>query len=169
MRGAQTYFDNQLIAHLTVSNGARGFGGPGGGGGGPMGGGGGRRGGPGTGGPGGGRGMSEEGQPPVRQIRVTSMGSLVLYLALENQSKENLDVHVLEVNSVLGNFGVRPDHLLLAPGQTAEPDPMISSLGVNSAEITVNVTLKLGDKIEKHTIVVRAIDRPSPAPASTHS
>ena len=46
------------------------------------------------------------------------------------------------MNSDLGNFAVRPSKISVSPGQTAEPDPMISQLGVTSDEFPVTVRLR---------------------------
>ncbi len=63
-------------------------------------------------------------------------------LKLQNRGTETLEIEILEVNSDLGNFAVRPAKISVPPGETAEPDPMISQLGVTSDEIPVKVTLK---------------------------
>jgi hypothetical protein len=83
-----------------------------------------------------------------------------LHLKLENKSKSVYQVEIQEFDSDLGNFAVEPSLLSLAPGQVAEPDPMISQLGVTSDDIPVKVTLRLGDKIESQTIPVKNLAAP---------
>ncbi len=71
-------------------------------------------------------------------------------------------VEVVDFSSDLGNFAVYPSILALAPNQTAEPEPMISQLGVTSDEIPVKVSLRLEKKLESRTIMVKnLLDQPS--------
>lgn len=149
MQGTSEFFDGELVATVTVSRGiGRGqSGGPGSGGGGSA------RGARGGRGGGGGRagpppnlaGMEPEQATAYQNARM-ALGSplppVTTRLKLENRGKETLEIEILEVNSDLGNFAVRPAKISVAPGQTAEPDPMISQLGVTSDEIPVKVTLK---------------------------
>ncbi len=76
------------------------------------------------------------------QIRGSPLPPITLRLGLTNQSKDALDVAITELNSDLGNFAVQPDHLALAPGQTAEPDQMNSQLGMMGDNFPVKVTLR---------------------------
>lgn len=85
------------------------------------------------------------------------MPPVTLHLKLNNVGKDTVSVGVIDFNSDLGNFAVHPDILSLAPEQAAEPDPMISQLGVTSDEIAVKVTLKLGPKTESQTILVKSL------------
>ncbi len=145
MQGASEFFNGEIVATVTVSRGiGRGQrGGPG-----PGGGGRGERGGPGGGGRGGPpdlAGMEPEQAVAYQNARM-ALGSplppVTTRLKLENRSKETLEIEILEVNSDLGNFAVRPAKISVSPGQTAEPDPMISQLGVTSDEIAVKVRLR---------------------------
>ncbi len=89
-------------------------------------------------------------------------------LKLENKGATAVQVDIMESNSDLGNFAVRPEILSLAPGQSGEPDPMISQLGVTSDDIPVKITLKMNGKTESHAIAVKSVVMPpgSPAPGS---
>jgi hypothetical protein len=149
MQGSADFFDGDIVATVTVS---RGIGrGQGGGTGGNSGG---AKGGRGSrGGHGGGRsgpppdttGMDPEQAIAYQNARMalgSPMPPVTTRLKLENRSKETVEIEILEVNSDLGNFAVRPAKISIAPGQTAEPDPMISQLGVTSDEIPVKVTLR---------------------------
>ena len=75
-------------------------------------------------------------------------------LKLENRGTEPVEIEISEANSDLGNFAVRPSKLKIEPGQTSEPDPMISQLGVTSDEIPVQVTLRRGGVKETHILKV---------------
>lgn len=83
------------------------------------------------------------------------MPPVAIRLRLENHSKRILQVDVVDFDSYLGDFAVQPELLSLAPEQTAEPDPMISQLGVTSDVIPVKVALSVGGKVEEHTIPVK--------------
>jgi len=88
-------------------------------------------------------------------------------LKLQNRGTETLEIEILEVNSDLGNFAVRPAKIRVAPGQTAEPDPMISQLGVTSNEIPVKVTLrKVGDTAQSQILTVISL-QPAYKPVPT--
>lgn len=76
---------------------------------------------------------------------------------LQNQGSAPVEVEILEVNSDLGNFAVRPAKLALAAGETNQPNPMISQLGVTSDTIPVTVGLRIGGKKETQTILVKSI------------
>ena len=85
------------------------------------------------------------------------MPPVTLHLKIENKGRQTTAVEVLDFDSELGNFAVHPDTLSMAPDQVAEPDPMISQLGVTSDEIPVKVSLKLAGKTETQTIPVRNV------------
>jgi hypothetical protein len=66
---------------------------------------------------------------------------VTLHLILTNTGAASATVHLIDFNSDLGNFVIDPDVLTLASGQTAEPTPMVSNLGVSSEVIPFTVTL----------------------------
>ncbi len=88
-----------------------------------------------------------------------------LKLKLTNSSGDPVKVEIVEVNSPLGNFAVRPAILSLNAGQSAEPDPMISKLGVASEALDIIVALKLDGKTERQTMKIISV-APEAAPAS---
>jgi len=150
MRGEMVFFGGQLNATVTISRGV------------------------GRGG-GGGKGK-KAGENPAEGERLDedsynayikargALGSplppITLHLKLENRSGQIVQVEIQDFNSDLGNFAVAPALLSLAPGQMAEPNPMISQLGVTSDVIPVTVTLRTGDKIETHSIPVKSLMGP---------
>jgi hypothetical protein len=85
------------------------------------------------------------------------MPPVTIRLKLENRGAEPVEVDLLEVNSDLGNFAVRPTKLTLAPGQTGESDPMVSQLGVTSDEIPMKVSLRTAGKKETVLIPVKSL------------
>lgn len=180
LNGSGDYFNGQLLATASVRNGlARGpmaEGGSGHEGGGAMGEGGMGRHGGGMRGMGGGdmdgdemgggmRGMHGGGGGEYRERGeggggMGRLGSheppLTLRVRLENRGKENLTVEIRDVQSDLGNFVPEPDHVLLAPGQSVELEPMISRLGVVSGDIPLQLVLRANGKVEDQTIHLKS-------------
>lgn len=93
--------------------------------------------------------MSESNLPPVS-----------LRLHVTNTSDAPIDVTFNSCDSALGNFVVMPEKLTIAPGQSAEPDPMRSLLGVPGDEIPVELSLSVGGKTEKKNLTLR-LDQPA--------
>ena len=104
---------------------------------------------------------AEEGRQVRR--RDSEMPGAVLRLRLENTSRATVIVEVRQLNSELGNFAVRPDTITLAPGQSVEPDPMESLLGLETYALPVTVTLREGGMTETKVLTLRP---KSPAPAT---
>jgi len=146
MKGTGVFFGGKLAATVTVSRGI------------------------GRGTPGGGNGkmarqlgtdtMSIE-ETEVYTRTKSEVGSplppVTIHLKIENLLKTTLLVEVMDFNSDLGNFAARPAILALAPQQVAEPDPMISQLGVTSDAIPFLVTLRMDGKRESQTILVKTV------------
>jgi hypothetical protein len=93
---------------------------------------------------------------------------VTLHLILTNAGPEELAVKMIDFESYLGNFAIDPDTLTIPPGQTAEPTPMVSQLGVSSDDIAFTVRLQLGRDHETRTITVRSLidDSGAPRPAA---
>jgi hypothetical protein len=91
------------------------------------------------------------------QVRGSPLPPVSLRLFLHNLGTEAADVEILEVNSDLGNFAVKPDKLTLVTGQIGEPEPMNSLMGVTSDEIPVKVVLRTGGKTEAKTVLVKSV------------
>jgi hypothetical protein len=89
---------------------------------------------------------------------------VTLHLILTNQSPNPMTVSMVDFVSDMGNFAVDPETLTIAAGETAEPTPMVSELGVNSDEMPFKVTLKYGIERESRTFPVRIV-HPDAAPA----
>lgn len=115
----------------------------------------------------GGGGDSEEAQKEamqdyLRQARArraagSPMPPVTLKVAFENKGPEPIEIEITEINSILGNFAVRPPKLTLAPGGNGVLDPMISQLGVTSDQIPLTVTIRRGGKREQQTVLVKNI------------
>ena len=57
---------------------------------------------------------------------------------------------------------VDPEVISLAPGETAEPIPMVSQLGVSSDDIPFTVSLIVAGQKETRTIEVKdVVDKPA--------
>ncbi|HEX2852448.1 MAG TPA: hypothetical protein VHO24_04350 [Opitutaceae bacterium] len=93
----------------------------------------------------------------ARRAAGSPMPPVTIRLKLENRTGETLDVDLLEVNSDLGNFAVRPTKLSLAAAQTGETEPMVSQLGVTSDEIPMKVALRIAGKKELQVIPVKSV------------
>jgi hypothetical protein len=158
MKGSAAYFGGQLDATVTISRGV-------------------------------GKGLGPEGpgHHPKPKVDATSpisdmtneeamsymiarsqMGSplppVTIRLVLANHGPNPVQVDVQEMNSDLGNFAVEPEVLTIAPGQTTEPNPMISQLGITSDLIPVKVTLAVGNRAESQTIAVKNLVDSADAP-----
>ncbi len=82
---------------------------------------------------------------------------VTLHLFLTNPGTDPITVTVADFASDLGDFAVDPDTLTLAPGQSVEPTPMVSQLGVSSDEMPFKVTLRLGKAKETRTFLVKVL------------
>lgn len=98
----------------------------------------------------------------IRQInalkaRGSPMPPVTLRVLVENKTTESMQVEVIEVNSSLGNFAVRPAQLTIPAGEQAMLQPMISQLGVTSDEIPLKLSVRAGGKQESQTITVKNV------------
>ena len=171
MAANEPFFDGAIIAHLTLGSDTGAGGGPGddssrgsGHGGGGMGGRhGGGRGGGGMGGGGSGRGMRQGGDQsggegaPSASLHRSNMPPAMLRLRLENTTAVAVDVEVRGLDSELGDFAVRPDKLTIAPGQSEEPDPMESLLGLDTYSLPVTVTLRFAGRSETKVLTLQLV------------
>ena len=163
MAGSEPFFDGRITARITVSRGI------------------------GHGAKGGGGSRSRGGSDAYDQDRAneriaqeaysdyakaevnngTPLPPVTLHLILINSGTVPLTVAMLDFDSDLGNFVVDPDTITVAPGETSEPTPMVSQLGVSSNEIPVKVTLKLDSRKETRTVLVKSLldesGKPKPA------
>lgn len=94
------------------------------------------------------------------QVRGSPLPPVILRLGLKSHATAPFDVEILEINSDLGNFAVRPEKLTLAPDEPSGPDPMNSQLGVTSDEIPVKVAIRANGKTESKTIMVKSLFTP---------
>jgi hypothetical protein len=161
MAGSEDFFAGSSVAKVTVSRGVgRGLRGGGSGGG------------PGTGD----TARDEEQRRTFRDYTEGDSGTLnsqlgsplppvTLHLILTNRGPGTITVTIDDFESDLGNFALDPEVLVIAPGQTAEPTPMVSELGVSSDTIDFKVTLSSGSIRETHTVVaVDVLDAPGKPP-----
>jgi hypothetical protein len=147
---------------LNIAGGAGGFGGnisegvPFGGGGGGRG----RRVGSGEGG---------EGSAPGPHMTIGGgMGRpVMIHLRFTNQGTAAATLTIDDFVSPLGNFAVRPEKLVLAPGQSLETEPMTSQLAGQFAETDATLVLRLGVKAEKKTFRLHAVTPPVEKPGQT--
>jgi hypothetical protein len=87
---------------------------------------------------------------------------VTLHLILTNLSHDSVTIKMVDFASDMGNFAIDPEQLTIAPGQTAEPTPMVSELGVTSDEMPFKVTLRYGATRETKTFPVRIVPMDAP-------
>jgi len=165
MVAQESFFDGKLLVEANLGQGFGGRGGPDGG---RPGGGAGsprhhgeRRRGPEYGG-GGENGPGEPGGGAT--IHESSMQPVGLRLRLTNASQETVEVTFTLCKSELGDFAVRPEKISLSPGQTAEPEPMTSRLGLTSAELVLKVGLRMAGKAEQKELRLKTHTSAEPPP-----
>lgn len=186
LAGQETFFNGQLVAKITVGTeglpkmqpgerpagsggGESGGGRRRGGSGGSMsmgvgaGGGGGGMGGSGMGPPPGGGGGGDRGDTPRRAALAAGGGGQLqlIHLSFTNQSPEPVELWINDFASLLGNFAVRPEKLVIPPGQTLETEPMATQLGGRYAEVEARLALRIGD--QRETKIFRLIAATPPA------
>ena len=112
-----------------------------------------------------GRGMRQSGDQygsaGSGSMHASAMPPAVLRLRLENTSANALEVEVRDLNSQLGDFAVRPDKLTVMPGQSEEPDPMESLLGVDSYTLPVTITLRSAGRSETKVLILQLVKPPA--------
>lgn len=168
MAANEAFFDGAIIAHLTLGSDSGASGEPGDEsdkGGGRQGGGGGRHGG-GRGGAGRGMRQSDDSSyggsgGATGSMHASAMPPAVLRLRLENTTAISAEVEVRDLNSELGDFAVRPDKLTIMPGQSEEPDPMESLLGVDTYTLPVTITLRSAGRTETKVLTLQLV-KPAP-------
>ncbi len=114
-----------------------------------------------------GRGVGRnEGESPLRgRMSGSHMPRIVLQLHAKNNGAEPIEITWIECNSALGNFGVLPQKMTAAPGETVAPERMTSLLGASGEDMPVTVTLRVHGKLEKKTLTVRPVDSSSSSSA----
>jgi hypothetical protein len=135
---------------------------------------GGRRRGGGKGGPppGGGRGgkggPSRGGDPSDRaaNMREERNPATQFHVTLTNNGSAPLVVEILDFDSALGNFAVKPDKITIAPGQSAQTDPMISRLGIPAENLPLKIRVRAGKTSEEQTLTLKILPPSQPPPAA---
>lgn len=105
---------------------------------------------------------SSDAAPTRARFSSRAMPPIVLRLQLQDKTTYPITVEIREVNSALGNFAVRPDQLSLAPGQPTETEPMSSTLGADSSELPVTVTLRVGGQSETKVLTLHPVENQTP-------
>jgi len=96
-------------------------------------------------------------QARARRAAGSPMPPVTLKVAFENKGTTPLEIEIIEVNSDLGNFAVRPAKLALAAGEKGVLEPMVSQLGVTSDEIPLKLAIRSGGKKELQVVLVKNI------------
>ncbi len=90
---------------------------------------------------------------------------VMIHLRFTNRTAETVTLVIADFVSPLGNFAVRPEKLLLEPGQSLETEPMTSQLAGASTETPATLVLRTGGKSEKKTLALKPV-APPPPPAN---
>lgn len=85
---------------------------------------------------------------------------VMIHLRFTNQGAAAVTLLIDDFTSPLGNFAVRPEKLVLEPGQSLETEPMSSQLAGAFAETDATLVLRLGPQAEKKTFRLHAVPRP---------
>jgi hypothetical protein len=100
------------------------------------------------------------------QLHGSTLPAVSFHVRLVNRAAYPVEVEVVDFNSDLGDFVVEPEKLVLAPGATADTEPMSSRLGVTSDAIPLTVSIRYKGQAPEHTREKQVLVlRPAPAPA----
>ncbi|MGC4073372.1 MAG: hypothetical protein QM760_12820 [Nibricoccus sp.] len=108
----------------------------------------------------------EESELFIPRMRNSTLPPVALRLRVTNLGTAPIEIGFVECKSYLGNFAVRPEKITIAPGESGQPDPMVSLLGVSGEEIPVTITLLLGGKRETQTIIMVPIKQAPATPTA---
>jgi hypothetical protein len=100
--------------------------------------------------------------PSTKSLLGSPLPPMTLHLILTNLSNDPVTIKMVDFVSDMGNFAVEPEELTIAPGQTGEPTPMVSELGVTSDEMPFKVTLRYGAARETKVFQVRLVHDDAP-------
>lgn len=80
-----------------------------------------------------------------------------IHLRFSNHSPVRLVFRIEGFRSTLGNFAIQPSQLSLDPGQSAEVEPMNSSIGDSSVGTIVTLILKIAGNTEQKVITLQTL------------
>jgi hypothetical protein len=89
---------------------------------------------------------------------------VMIHLRFTNQGAATVTLVIDDFVSPLGNFAVRPEKLVLEPGQSLETEPMTSQLAGEFSETNATLVLRVGPKAEKKTFTLHAVTPPAEQP-----
>jgi hypothetical protein len=102
--------------------------------------------------------------PPAPRIRESDLPPVSFHLRFVNHGETPAVVEVLDFNSALGNFVVRPEKITVPPGDSADAEPMTSRLGDADGELPVTIRLRLDGRVEKQVVTLHPVPA-GPPPA----
>jgi len=108
-------------------------------------------------------GEERRGEGRETNIREERNPATQLRLVLANRGPVAVVIEVLEFSSALGNFAVKPGKITIAPGASAEADPMFSRLGIPTEDVPVKLRLRGGGISEQQTLVLKMPAAAEPA------
>jgi hypothetical protein len=112
-------------------------------------------------------GMMEGGPPTgAPSMQMANGPEIQLRLRLTNHGAAPAIVEVLDFDSDLGNFVVRPAKIALPPGEPVEADPMISRLGVSRDQVPVTLRIRIDGRSDRKVITLAPVQKPPATPGS---
>jgi hypothetical protein len=110
-----------------------------------------------------------EAQANIWQRKNSTLPPVALRLRVHNTTAAPVEIEFLECKSYLGNFAVRPEKITIAPGESGQPDAMVSLLGISGQEIPVTVSLRMSGQAETRTVVIVPVKPAAGAPARSNA
>jgi hypothetical protein len=110
-----------------------------------------------------------EGGGPGAGPRLGAMGGgrpVMIHLRFTNHGDAAVELRITDFVSPLGNFAVRPEKLVIEPGQSLETEPMTSQLAGAFTEAPATLALRLRGQAEKKTFPLRQVAAPPGPPSS---
>lgn len=87
---------------------------------------------------------------------------VMIHLRFTNTGSDPVELHITDFLSPLGNFVVTPDKLTLAPGASAEVEPMGSGLASQIAGGDITLKLRIGGQRESRIVPLQVEVPPLP-------
>lgn len=84
----------------------------------------------------------------------------IFQLRIENRSDQDLSINVVEAKSEFGDLSTGLQTIRLAPGQMTQTGVALKEGSIPTKPSPVDVTLRLGDREEKHQLILTPTPQP---------
>ena len=105
----------------------------------------------------------------MRHSAASTNPPVMIHLRFTNHGTTQAELLIADFLSPLGNFVVQPEKLILEPGQTIEVEPMTSRLVGEISGTTVTLALRLAGHGEKKVIPLSIVPPPAISPPLTEA